>query len=219
MPVRCETVLIDPQNPQRESINRAAVVIRAGGLVAYPTETYYALGADALNEGALRKVYDVKGRSFLKALTVIIDRQESLFSVVQEVPPEAEKLMERFWPGPLTIIFAARSNVPNLLTAGAGKVGVRVPSALAARALASAAGSPLTATSANPSGEGGFTIAKEVSDALGEKIDLILDGGETPGGNASSILDVTFSPPLLIRAGAIPKEMLEGCLRLKISGP
>lgn len=219
MAVRCETVRIDPQKPQTESINRAAGIIRAGGLVAYPTETYYALGADALNEGAVKKVYDVKGRSFVKALTVIIDRRESLFSLVQEVPQEAEKLMERFWPGPLTIIFTARENVPDLLTSGTGKVGVRVPSLVAARALANATGSPLTATSANPSGEGAFTVAKEVSETLGEKIDLILDGGETPGGDASSILDVTFSPPLLIRAGAIPREMLEGCLRLKISEP
>ncbi|MFQ6118133.1 MAG: L-threonylcarbamoyladenylate synthase, partial [Candidatus Bipolaricaulia bacterium] len=205
--------------PDQKSISRAAEVINAGGLVAYPTETYYALGADALCPSAVEKVYRAKGRDFHKALTILVDRRESLHTLVAQIDPAAEKLMERFWPGPLTIIFAASEKVPALLTAGTGRVGIRVPSSIVARALASTAGRPLTATSANPSGRGGLTRAEDVSAVLGEKIDLILDGGETPGGPESTIVDATVSPPALVRAGAVSRVMVEECLGLRFPTP
>ncbi len=211
-----ETVSIDPANPSQKLMRKGAEVIKAGGLVAYPTETFYALGANALSERAVEKVYRVKGRSFHKALTIIIDREESLGSLVVKVPPEAEKIIARFWPGPLTIILQASPDVPATLTAGSGKVGVRISSSAFATALVSAAGCPLTATSANPSGLDGFTRAEDVSFHLRDKVDLILNCGETPGGPPSSILDMTTSPPLIIRAGAVSREMLEECLQLRI---
>jgi len=211
-----ETVSIDPENHQQRLIRKGAEVIKAGGLVAYPTETFYALGADALNERAVEKVYHVKGRSFHKALTVIIDREESLGSLVANVPPEAEKIIARFWPGPLTIILEASPHVPAILTAGSGKVGVRISSSPFATSLASAAGCPLTATSANPSGLDAFTRAEDISSHLRDKVDLILNCGETPGGPPSSLLDMTASPPLIMRAGAVSREMIEECLQLRI---
>ena len=217
--MRGKTVAIDSQSPESRNIDKAARVIKAGGLVVYPTETFYALGADALNERAVRKVYEVKGRSFSKALTLIIHNRESLLPLVAAVPPGAEKLMAKFWPGPLTIVFKAAGILPSLVTAGTGSIGIRIPSSATAIALACATGRPLTATSANPSGLRGFTRAGEASASLGEEIDMILDGGRTRGGTASTIVDFTVPPPVLIRTGTISREMLEKCLNIKITVP
>jgi L-threonylcarbamoyladenylate synthase len=187
-----------------------------GGLVAYPTETLYALGVDALNPSALTRVFKVKGRDPLKALTVIVDCRGSLRLLTPDVPSIAEKLMEQFWPGPLTILLQALSEVPASLTAGTGKVGIRVPASAVARELSAVTGRPLTATSANPSGRGGFTSAAEVAAALGGGLDLVMDGGRTPGGSESTILDVTVFPPLLVREGVLSRERLEDYLSLKL---
>lgn len=218
MQTPAERIKVDAGDLDGNSIRRAAELIGSGGLVVYPTETFYALGADALDGAAVNRVFGLKGRSAGKPLAVIVDGRELLASLTAGIPHWAEKLMERFWPGPLTLIFKASSAIPPSLTAGTGKVGVRVPSSEVARALAAAARRPITATSANLSGGGGVTREEELSHALRAGVDLILDGGTTPGGPESTILDITILPPILVRAGAISREALEEVLKLHISG-
>jgi L-threonylcarbamoyladenylate synthase len=212
-----KVISVDPHHPDERAIAAAARVIKDGGLVAYPTETYYGLGADALNHEAVEKVFRAKGRDLGKAITVIIDRAGSLPVLAAEAPFVVERLMERFWPGPLTIVLRVSEKVPALLSAGGGKIGVRVPSSAVARALAFKSGCPITATSANPSGGPGLTRAEAVSAEMGCEIDMVLDGGETPGPPASTILDATVSPPAMIREGAVSKRMIEDFLKLKVS--
>jgi L-threonylcarbamoyladenylate synthase len=188
---------------------RAAEILAAGGIVAYPTETFYGLGADATNEDAILKVYAVKGRNFRSPIAVIIDQAESLYPLVGEVPDVALKLMHAFWPGALTIVFRASDRIPRILTAGTGKIGVRVSSHPVAKTLAFALGRPLTATSANLSGAEECSTASEVLRQIGDKVDAIIDSGKTPGGKGSTIVDVTLNPPVILRKGIISSTIIE----------
>jgi L-threonylcarbamoyladenylate synthase len=182
---------------------RAAEILAAGGVIAYPTETFYGLGADARSEKAIRKIYDIKGRNFQNPISVIIDRTENLYPLVREVPAGTLKLMQVFWPGALTIIFKASDIILPALTAGTGKIGVRVSGHPGARAIARLLGAPLTATSANLSGAAECSEAAEVLEQIGDKIDAIVDSGKTPGGKGSTIIDVTQDPPIILREGII----------------
>lgn len=187
---------------------RAAEILVAGGIIAYPTETFYGLGADATNEKAIRKIYAIKGRNFKSPLAVIIDQTESLYPLVCEVPAAALKLMQEFWPGALTIVFRASDKILPVLTAGTGKIGVRVSGHPGARAIAQMLGGPLTATSANLSGAAECSAASEVLRQMGDKIDAIIDSGKTPGGKGSTIVDVTCNPPVILREGIISGKII-----------
>lgn len=197
---------VTAQNPEKEAIRRACVVLKQGGVVAFPTETFYGLGADALDEQALKRVFAIKRRDYTKPLLVIIAEKDQLHSLVSDIPAVAEKLMDSFWPGPLTIIFKARKGLPSLLTGGTDTVGIRISSHPVARSLASAFGLPLTATSANLSGGKNPITAQDVYDQLGEGVDMMLDAGESKGIKGSTIIDVTLSPPRIVRAGDIPVD-------------
>ncbi len=203
------TLHVDAQHPGEEAIRKACSILRESGLVAFPTETFYGLGADALNEKALKKVFAVKKRDYSKPLLVIITQKDQLNSLVTEIPPVAEKLSDSFWPGPLTIIFKARPELPHLLTGCTGTVGIRMPSHPVAQRLSVAFGRPLTATSANISGGKNPTTASDVWDQLGEGLDIILDAGKTSGIRGSTIIDVTVSPPRVVREGDIPMGEVE----------
>lgn len=197
------TVVVDRQVPDRATMRAAAAVLREGGLVAFPTETYYGLGAHALDGAAVRRVFALKGRPESKPLLVLVDSVEMVDAVAAGVPAAARALMARHWPGPLTLVLRAGSGVPGEVTAGTGTVGVRLSSHPVARALARALGAPVTAPSANPSGGSPPVSAAEVWAHFGDRVDLVLDGGATPGGPPSTVVDVTGDSPVVIRAGAV----------------
>jgi len=199
-----QIIRIDPQQFSPQSFISAVEILRAGGVVVYPTETFYGLGVDALNQKAIKKVFTIKGRSFAQPLLILIPEQDYLPRYVTEVSEKARRLMEHFWPGPLTMVFYASPQLPSILTADTKKIAIRISPHPIARALTSAFAGPLTSTSANISGEQSPATAKEVFARLGGMIDLIIDGGKTPGQMPSTIVDVTFSPPQLVREGVVP---------------
>ncbi|RJQ13967.1 MAG: threonylcarbamoyl-AMP synthase [Nitrospiraceae bacterium] len=178
-------------------------VLENSGTIAYPTESFYALGALVTDEAAVQKLYDLKKRPADKPLPVIVGDMDTLRLVVKDIPSHAESLMKKFWPGPLTIIFEARDNVPALITGGSGKVAVRIPGEGVALRLARALRVPITATSANESGKLPAEDASAVINYFGDNIDLIIDGGKTPGGKPSTIIDVTVTPPKVLRKGPV----------------
>jgi len=178
-------------------------VLRAGGVVAFPTETFYGLGAAALDAAAARRVVAVKGRPDGKPLLVLVDSAAMVEVVAREIPPRARELMARYWPGPLTLVLPARPEVPDEVTAGSGTVGVRLSPHPVARGLVRALGAPVTAPSANRSGQPAPTTAAAVFADFRDRIELVLDGGVTTGGEPSTVLDATVDPPRVIRAGAL----------------
>lgn len=194
---------IDPQKPNKGKIAEAISVLKAGGVVVYPTETFYGLGADASNESAVERIFAIKGRAFENPISVIIADKSQLNKLVKEIPEAAQILMRRFWPGPLTIVFKAAACISPLLTAKTGKIGIRISSHPIAALLAREIGNPLTATSANLSGQTEAISAAEVKESLGSLPDLIIDSGKTPGKPGSTILDVAVSPFTILREGAI----------------
>lgn len=199
---------VDPRRPAAEPMRVAAEVIRRGGLVAFPTETVYGLGANALDPEAAAGIFRAKGRPADNPLIVHVASQATVTELVTVVPPAGRALMDRFWPGPLTLAMPRRPLVPDLVTAGLPTVGVRMPAHPVALALIEAAGVPIAAPSANLSGRPSPTRAQDVLDDLDGRIDLILDGGETGVGLESTFLDLTADPPLLCRPGGVtPNEI------------
>jgi L-threonylcarbamoyladenylate synthase len=198
-----EILKTGPDNSEEKILAQAAEILVGGGVIAYPTETFYGLGADATNEKAIQKIFAVKGRDFKNPVSLIIAKEDDISPLVQDVPETARKLMTAFWPGALTIVFAASKQVSPLLTAGSGKIGLRVSSHPAAQGIVHRLKRPLTATSANQSGAPECSLASEVAEQIGDKIDAIIDWGKTRGGSASTIIDVTFNPPVILREGTI----------------
>ena len=203
-----EVLKIDRQRPDESVIAEASAILRIGGVVAYPTETFYGLGADGRNEEAVAKIFLIKGRNFKNPISVIIGDANDVRGLVEEIPEFARHLMQRFWPGALTIIFKASPDISPLLTAGTGKIGIRLSSDPVATALAKNLGRPVTATSANLSGKHECASADEVIQGIGDQIDAVIDGGRTPGGSGSTIIDVTTDPPVILREGVIPRHKL-----------
>lgn len=190
-------------------IKEAGEILKAGGLVAFPTETVYGLGADGLNEDAAKKIYAAKGRPSDNPLIVHITNMEDLGQIAADVPKKAKIAAEKYWPGPLTMIFEKTDAVPYGTTGGLNTVAVRMPSDAAARALIQAGGGFIAAPSANVSGRPSPTEAKHVREDLEGRIDMIIDGGPVAIGLESTILDMTADPPVILRPGAVTKEMLE----------
>jgi len=205
-------IRINPEKPETERIDEAVAILKNGGVIGFPTETFYGLGADARNEVSIGRIFDVKGRDFNNPILVVIGNREDLDSFAQDIPAEAQTLMDRFWPGPLTIVLRARTSVSPGLTAGTGKIGIRLTSHPVARELACKLGGPLTATSANLSGAPECSSASEVLSQLEGKIDGVIDGGRTPGGKGSTIVDATVSPAKVLREGVIPAGLIRDTL-------
>jgi len=195
-----------------EVYKKAEEVLRAGGLVAFPTETVYGLGGDGLNPSASMKIYAAKGRPSDNPLIVHIGKIEQLRDLVAEVPESAKKLMDRFWPGPLTIIFKKSPQVPYETTGGLETVAIRMPSHPVANKLLSESLVPVAAPSANLSGRPSPTSPHHVIEDLSGRIDLIIDGGDVEIGLESTIVDVTGECPMILRPGFITEEMLEDLL-------
>lgn len=186
-----------------ESIRMAAEIIRAGGLVAFPTETVYGLGADAFNPRAIARIFEVKNRPTFDPLIVHIADLAAPDRLVASVTPWARRLIEQFWPGPLTLVLPKRAEVPDLVTAGPPTVAVRMPAHPVAQALIREADVPIAAPSANPFGYVSPTTAEHVREALGDRIDLILDGGPCPLGIESTIVSMVGTWPELLRPGSV----------------
>lgn len=186
-----------------DSIRLAGSIIRQGGLVAFPTETVYGLGCDALNPDAVARVFEAKQRPSFDPLIVHIADRSMLEAVVESVSPTASRLMDAFWPGPLTLVLPKRAHVPDLVTAGLPTVAVRMPSHPMAQALIREAGVPIAAPSANPFGYVSPTCAQHVVDGLGGRVDVILDGGPCLLGVESTIVAMTGTWPELLRPGSV----------------
>jgi len=198
--------------PTNEGLAAAVAVLRRGGIVALPTETYYGLAVDPFNPEALRRLFVVKRRSSDKPVLVLIEDDRHLARLIPELPPGLRQLAQRFWPGPLTLVCPARPDVPRLLTGNSGTVGLRRSShPLAARLVRSWDG-PLTATSANLSGQPPARDAAGVVEQFGDDIDLLLDGGPSPGGAPSTLVGLRDDGVVLLRAGAVDYTMVQECL-------
>ena len=198
-----QILLVDSAAPVGEALAPAVALLRGGGLVAFPTESFYGLGANALDPQAVERVFTVKGRPDSKPLLVVVDSVEMAERLAAEIPPGARDLMTRYWPGPLTVVLRAAADVPRRLTAGTGTLGVRMPAHPVALALVRAARLPVTAPSANPSGAEPPTTARDVKRYFDGAVDLILDGGTTAGGAGSTIADCTVWPPRVLRQGPV----------------
>lgn len=203
---------IDPEKPQRAVLYEAARIIQTGGLVAFPTETVYGLGADALSESAVQAIFTAKLRPAHDPIIVHITQVEALGALTTRLPSVVPQLAQAFWPGPLTLILPKSERVPDVVTAGGATVAVRCPSHPVARGLIEMAGTPIGAPSANRFSHTSPTTAQHVWNDLNGRIDLILDGGSTPIGVESTVLDVTGDVPLLLRPGGVTVEMLHDVL-------
>ena len=193
---------------EAESIHLAGTIIKTGGLVAFPTETVYGLGCDAMNPEAAAKIFEAKQRPQFDPLIVHIADREQLGRVATSLPATAQKLMEEFWPGPLTLVVPKQPAIPDLVTAGLSTVAVRMPSHPVARDLIQSAGTPIAAPSANPFGYVSPTTARHVADGLGNSVDLILDGGPCQIGVESTVVSLVGPQPELLRPGSITGEQL-----------
>ncbi|WP_018132989.1 L-threonylcarbamoyladenylate synthase [Effusibacillus pohliae] len=192
----------------RQDIERAAELLRQGELVAFPTETVYGLGAHAMDAAAVDKIFQAKGRPADNPLIVHIAHRVQLADLADNLPPVAEKLIESFWPGPLTLVLPRQPGVPDRVTAGLSTVAVRMPNHPVALSLLQTAGVPVAAPSANRSGRPSPTAAVHVLEDLDGKITAVVDGGTTGVGVESTVLDVTVDPPMILRPGGVTKEML-----------
>lgn len=208
---KMDTILkkIDEDNLEKTVFEEAGKILRNGGLVAFPTETVYGLGADALNSEAAAKIYAAKGRPSDNPLIVHIAEKEDLKRLTTSILSEAEVLIEAFWPGPLTLIFHKRAEVPDGTTGGLSTVAVRMPSHKIARELIRSSGVLIAAPSANLSGRPSPTEAKHVWQDMQGRIDMLIDGGKVGIGIESTIVDMTVNPPMILRPGYITREMLE----------
>jgi len=209
-----ETILlnVDPIRPAADAIATAAAILRAGGVVAFPTETVYGLGADALNAAAVRKIFTAKGRPADNPLIVHLAAASELAAVAAGIPDAAYALAQAFWPGPLTLVLPRTEVVPDVVTAGLDTVAVRVPDHPVALALIRAAGRPLAAPSANLSGRPSPTNARHVMEDMAGRIGAVIDGGETGIGVESTVLDLTGATPMILRPGGLPREKLQAVL-------
>jgi L-threonylcarbamoyladenylate synthase len=205
--VKTRVLSVDALTPQADIIRQAGEALKLGGLVAFPTDTLYALGANALDAEAVERVFTIKGRHHGKPLSVLVNSVEAA-ARLGELPDGVGVLMESFWPGPLTVVVRAAGTLPAVLTAATGTVGLRMPAGPVAQALLAAFGGPIIGTSANKTGGPDPAEAKTVQRAIGGQIDLILDGGRVALGVPSTVIDCTQVPARVLREGAVSKAKL-----------
>lgn len=210
-----QVLRVDAQNPEAEIIKQAAAVIKKGGLVAFPTDTFYGLGANALDVEAVAAVFRAKQREPGKPLIVLAKDVPMVMELALVVPVEALQLMSKFWPGPLSLIFKARSGLPSNLLGGGTTIAIRIPAHPVALSLLREADGPLTAPSANLEGKPNPLLPLQVLTDLYGRIDLLLDGGPCSSYYPSTLLDVTTSPPTLVREGAVRREQLLALMAIR----
>lgn len=199
---------IDPESPDHETIGKAAALIKKGGLVVFPTSTFYGLGAQAFDSEAVDRVFRVKKRDPQKPLLILIAQPADLAHLVQSIPTSATRLIEAFWPGGLTLVFQATDVLPPNVTGYTGKIGIRLASHPVASALVKAVENPITGTSANLSGRSSCSTVKRLDNSVKDQVDLVLEAGELGGGHGSTVVDVTGDPPTVLRQGVISAEKI-----------
>jgi L-threonylcarbamoyladenylate synthase len=197
-----EVIQIDPDNPSPQLIEKAARILQGKGVIIYPTETLYGLGANPLFPEAMKRLYEIKGRDEAKPIPFLIKDQEMLAALVEEVPPFGRELMARYWPGPLTLIFRAKQGLLPSFRGKDGTIGLRISSHPVAGGIVEALDTPLTATSANLAGEEDLIDGKQLVQLFGDQVDLIIDAGRVAG-QGSTIVDLTIIPPRIVRQGMI----------------
>ena len=198
---------VNPKNPEVDAIKTAVDIIKGGGVIVYPTDTVYGLGADALNPEAILKIFKIKGRPLDQPLPVAVSGLE-MAAKLAFVNYKASKLMEVFWPGALTIVLKKKSIIPSIVVGGGENVGLRMPDHAVSLMIIRTSGAPLVATSANKHGQPSTLEAEETMRQIGNEVDLVLDGGKTKG-QSSTIIDLTRIPPLIVRSGPVTMELLE----------
>jgi len=203
--------IFDAFHLSNRDFNEILAFLRAGGVIGFPTDTAYGLGADPFSEAAVRRIFEIKGRPESKPVLVLVDSLESLYEVVV-VSEDARRLARQFWPGPLTMVLPALPKVPHFLTAGTGTLGVRWPKSEFANRLVRGFEGPITATSANKSGMPTTTQASEVMEQIGADLKMLIDGGPLPSAKGSTILDLTGPVPQVLRDGALPRDVLADAL-------
>ena len=208
-----DMIKVNPKNPKKEKLKKASKILRNGGTVAFPTETVYGLGANALSKAAVKKVYDAKGRPSDNPMIVHVGCKKQVKKLTRKITKKQKILMDKFWPGPLTIVFEKSDIVPKVVTGGLDTVAIRMPSHPVALKLIEYAKVPLAAPSANSSGRPSPTLAKHVKDDLYGKVDIILDGGRADIGVESTVIDLTVSPPVLLRPGGTTFEDLKSVIK------
>lgn len=194
---------LDPLRPESNIIRHAAGMLRSGRVVCFPTSGLYGLGALWNDDAAVRRIYTIKGRDRTKPILILVGHRNELCDLVAEIPAVALRLMDRFWPGRLTIVFAAAPCVPEILTAGSEKIGIRLPAHRVARNLIVETGAPITGTSANVSGGLGCRSIAELAADVRMSVDLVLDAGILAGGPGSTVVDVTSDPVRVLRWGSV----------------
>ncbi|MBI9075514.1 MAG: threonylcarbamoyl-AMP synthase [Desulfatibacillum sp.] len=203
---------VDPANPPEEVIAQAARIMEEGEVVVFPTTGLYGLGADALNPYAIARIFQVKGRPERKPLLVLVNSLDQVEPLVREIPPDGQILMEKLWPGGITLVFWASGLVPPSLCGGTGKIGIRMAAHPVARALVAEFGRPITGTSANLSGDPGVSNFPEMSRDVLERVSMVLDAGKLAGGTGSTVVDMTAKPPVVLRQGAVSEEAIARAL-------
>ena len=197
-------IRVDSSHPEPDIIHQAANILKQGGLVIFPASCLYGVAANALAPTAVNKVFQLKHRPRNNPILVLIKTVDQLSDLVSVVPPQAQTLMDRFWPGGLTLVFDAAAHLCPELTAGSGKIGIRLPGHPVAQALVNSVDFPVTGTSANLSGRPGCTRINSLDPTIIQHADLILDAGPVNGGTGSTVVDVTCNPPKILRQGAVP---------------
>jgi L-threonylcarbamoyladenylate synthase len=209
---KSETENSRAKEPRADAVSVAVAALKRGEVIAFPTETLYGLGADALDFAAVEKVFQLKGRDLDSPIPVLVADQDMLRGLVTELPPLADKLITRFWPGPLTIVLPARDDIPRPLVNVKGGIGVRISSQPIATKLLEAVARPLTATSANPAGQPPARTVEEARQYFAGRIDIFVDGGMLASRIGSTVVEIVGKSLRIIRAGDISKTQLEAAL-------
>jgi L-threonylcarbamoyladenylate synthase len=210
--MRTIIISVDPIKPEPSDIAKAAEILKAGKLVAFPTDTVYGIGANAFNKDAVERIFTAKGRDSKKPLQVLIADKDDLNFIVEKQSDTLHRLAEKFFPGALTIVVSAKEDFPRWVTCGLDTVGVRMPSNPIALEMIKAFGKPIAATSANISGFPDPKNAQQVLEYLDGKVDLILDGGATPDDIPSTVIDISVNPPKILRQGKLTVDELNKAL-------
>lgn len=213
---KIKTASTKAPNEAAEDLSAAVQVLKGGGVIVFPTETLYGLGADALNDAAVEKVFQLKGRDPHNPIPVLVADLEMLHTLVAKVPTTAQKLMERYWPGPLTLVLPGKKNIPKPLCNSSGGVGIRISSQSIATLLVNGLGRPLTATSANPSGKEPARTLQEAKNYFANRVDVFVDGGTLTSKSGSTVVEVMEDSIKIIREGEINAYELRQILGEKL---
>jgi L-threonylcarbamoyladenylate synthase len=212
MEIQTQILKIAPQITERAKIKIIAEILQREKVIAYPTDTFYGLGASCFSKDAIQRIYQLKGRKLSKPLSIVVSDIEMMRDFLVDIPPVFWPITDKFWPGPLTIILKASAEFPGDLLGTGASIGIRLPDLPWLRELVRETGIPITATSANISGEREMTRIEEVRETFYGKVDLIVDGGKTRGSLPSTVVDMTSEDPKVLREGAVPVHQLRECL-------